>query len=185
MNKLLKIVLALIGLALLAACGTLAVLAKSDRVSSAHPMFQPGDRIRDMTLTTGAEQAYQLWSFCSAPVQKENVTSVDCGVPAISRLAIGYPFGIPDKQQEGSDLDWELTLDGRPVDLHAFGTQVLVFPAMTARPSPIREVFRRVKIWDVVLENPTPGLHTVRGSLRVNDQPYLWNVDLSVAAQGG
>jgi hypothetical protein len=152
--------------------------------SCQHPAttkLKPGDKIGDMILTTGAAKAVPLWFFCSRASETNSVTTVECKVPLVSRLAIGNTFGVPDIAL--ADLDWaasawELFIDNQPLDLGTFGTYYVVFPSMTSSPSRIREVFKMIKVWDVVLENPGPESHTLRGLIHTKTMTYQWIVNI-------
>jgi hypothetical protein len=54
------------------------------------------------------------------------------------------------------------TIDGQPLDLNAFGTFDADLP-LTGLPGrdPNEKVILKMRVWDVVLEKPTPGLHTI------------------------
>jgi hypothetical protein len=187
MNKYFKTLVALAGLAFLVACNALVAAAPGEIRPGVHARLQPGDRIADMSLGTEAEQAYPLWSYCSTPTVQGSITTVDCEVPAVSRLAIGYPFEAAGRALDGldwSELVWDLSLDQTTIDLYAFGTHDLVYPGLADHPSHIREVFRKIEVWDVVLEDLTPGAHTLRGSVQAGGRTYIWVVNLQVGAEG-
>jgi hypothetical protein len=149
---------------------------------------QPGDRISTMSLTTGVSDAAPLWSFCLPTIENDHLISVRCRELDYRKLAIGHTFGVMDLLPEAidpSELNWELYLDGHPIDLGAFGTYDFVHPDIAASPSPIREVFRKVTVWDVVLVNPTPGEHTLRGLVRTEADTYIWHVNFAIRAPLG
>ena len=155
------------------------------RQSAGDRLLKPGDQIGGMVITTGVAEASPLWAFCSHTVENDNVTHVDCQVPPLSKLAIGHLFGEADRTLQASDwstLTWELSLDEHSLDLAAFGIHHYVMPGLASPPSPIREVFRQKKAWDVVLTNPTPGMHSLRGRARTGAHTYTWVVNFTVAA---
>jgi hypothetical protein len=90
---------------------------------------------------------------------------------------------LVDPSIQWEELNWELSLDGRLIDLEAFGISDLVHPDLALSPSPVREVFRVLRVWDVVLVNPTPGMHTVQGQAKTRDgaATYTWVVNFAVA----
>src|ERR1044072_5592637 len=105
-------------------------------------MIEPGEKIEDMVITTGVEDAVPLWSFCLPTVINEHEIAVNCREVAFSKLAIGHTFGVMDLMPEPSDwstLTWELDLDGHPIDLSAFGTYDFFHPQLALNPSPVRE----------------------------------------------
>jgi hypothetical protein len=153
-----------------------------------YPMLKPGEKIDDMAVTTGAEDAFPLSAFCSATKENDQSIRVDCGELAFcANIAIGHTFGVMDLIPQSSGWDeliWELSVDGHPIDLEAFGVYNFVHPDLAPSPSPIREVFKVARDWNVVLVNPTPGMHTLRGQAQSRDgaETYTWVVNLPIAA---
>jgi hypothetical protein len=148
-------------------------------------MLKPGGEINGMVITTGVAEASPLWAFCSNTLETDGVTHGDCQVPQVSKLAIGHLFGGADRALQALDwwtLTWELSLDEGFLDLAAFGIHSYVTPDLASPPSPIREVFRQKKAWDVVLTNPTPGLHTLHGMASEGANTYSWVVNFTVEA---
>ena len=151
--------------------------------SAGDPMLNPGDEIDGMVITTGVADAPPLWAFCPPAPKNVGPFTVNCWVPLLPKLAIGHTFGLADPALQTLDwsaLTWELSVDGQPVDLKAFGMYDFVLPGLVTNPSPIREVFRQIKAWDVVLTNPTPGLHTLHGVVRTGANTYTWAVNFTV-----
>ena len=155
----------------------------SARIEPLHTaMLNAGEKIDGMTLTSGAADARPLWFYCSSEVS-ENITSADCQVPQIPKLAIGHGFLGTDeilKTSDWSDLTWNLWIDSRPVNLEDFGTYDYVVPSMAPNPSLVREVFMKSRAWDVVLTDLQPGQHTIKGEVRSDTQFYKWNVNLVI-----
>lgn len=154
-----------------------------------NPMLKPGEKIDDMVITTGIENAFPLWALCLPTKENERSISVDCGeVSFYPNLAIGHTFGVMDlipASVDWEELNWEMFVDGHPIDLKTFGVYDFIHPDFPPSSSPIREVFRVLRVWDVVLENPTPGMHRLQGQAQPPDgaAPYTWIVNFSVAAQ--
>jgi len=154
---------------------------------STDPMLQPGEKIDDMVVTTGVEHAYPLSAFCSVTKENDHFIRVDCGELSLcANLAIGHTFGVTDlipPSIDWKELIWEMSLDGYPIDLEAFGVYDFVHPDLAPSPSPAREVFKVVRLWDVVLVNPTPGMHSVQGQAQPRDgaAAYTWVVNFTVA----
>jgi hypothetical protein len=146
-------------------------------------MFRPGDAVDGMSLTTGAQDAAPLWAFCSPAQYAGNTTTADCKVPMVSRLAIGHILMPGDDtltMLDWSEISWELTIDGQPVDLNSFGTYEFVLPALSHNPSPVREVFVQFTAWDVVLTNLSPGEHTIHGLAQMGSDSYNWVIHLTI-----
>jgi hypothetical protein len=152
-----------------------------------NPMLKPGEKIDDMVITTGVEHAFPLSAFCSPTKENDHLIRVDCGeLSFCANLAIGDNFGVMDLIPPSTDwkeLIWEMSVDGHPIDLEAFGVYDFAYPDLAPSPSPVREVFRVARDWNVVLVNPTPGIHTLRGQAQSRDgaATYTWVVNLPVA----
>ena len=151
--------------------------------ASAHAsLLNLGDDVDGMTLTNGAEDARPLWVFCATKERKQ-VTTANCRVPQMSRLAIGHVFLATDsafQKAEWSELSWELSIDNREIHLETFDTYDYLLPAMALNPSLIREVFMKFTAWDVVLEDLQPGTHTLRGKVYNDTKEYRWIVNLVI-----
>jgi hypothetical protein len=153
-----------------------------------YPALQPGDKIEDMVITTGVENAYPLTAFCSPTIENDHSIRVDCGELSLcANLAIGQTFGVTDlipPSIDREELTWKMSVDGHPIDLEAFGVYDFVRPDLAPSPSPVREIFKVARLWNVVLVNPTPGTHTLRGQAQPRDgaATYTWVVNFTVAA---
>jgi len=157
-----------------------------------YPMLQPGEKINDMVITTGVEDAYPLSAFCSATKENDHSIRVDCGELTFrANISIGQTFGVMDLIHEMNllpqpinweELAWELSMDGHPIDLEAFGVYDLVHPDLAPSPSPICEVFKMERLWNVVLVNPTPGMHRIQGQAQDGAATYTWVVNFTVGA---
>ncbi len=188
MNKLLKVLLLAVLPLFVLACGTSGFSGSAAQLSSIPPLLKPGDKIDSMVITTGAEEATALWTFCQPTMNNDHLIMLDCGEVSFSRLAIGHTFGVMDLafgESDGTELTWELYLDGIPIDLDAFGTYSFIQPALTNDLSAIKEGFGSVQVWDVVIENPTPGDHVVSGHARSGDKTYTWVVNFTVTEGHG
>lgn len=122
------------------------------------PMLKPREMIGDMVITTGVENTIPFWILCSNTNEDNHSIRVDCGELSYDKLAIGHTFGVMDLIRQcinWEDYNWEMSLDGHPIDLKAFGVSDIVRPDLASSSSPVREVFRRVRLWNVVLVNPT------------------------------
>src|SRR5215216_6558163 len=149
--------------------------------------LNPGEKIGEMVITTGVEDAMPLWPFCVPTIENNHLIVVDCGETSYTKLAIGHTFGVMDLMPQPVDweeLTWQMELDRHPIDLEAFGTYDFVHPDLASGPSLVREVFRVMRVWDVVLVNPTPGAHRLRGQARSEEGTYIWVVNFIVVHHG-
>jgi hypothetical protein len=150
-----------------------------------NPMVEPGDEIDGMVITNGTADAPALEAFCSPALENDRSMTVQCQVPPLPRLAIGRTFGKLGRTLQDLDwslLTWELYLDKHLLDLAAFGLYDYVVPDLAESPSPIREIFRQVRAWDVILLNPTSGRHRLHGTAYDEANAYTWTVIFTVQA---
>ena len=153
--------------------------------SYTYPMLEPGDEIVDMVITTGAEDAFPLWSICGPQKVNGHTIKADCGELSHDNLLIGYTLGtmeLFDPPIGWEELNWEMSVDGHPIDLPAFGVYDFV---QIFHPSHSgREIFKVSRVWDVVLVNPAPGMHRIHGQAQTPDggETYTWLVNFTVPA---
>ena len=155
---------------------------QSDAAAAHTSTITVGDEIDGMILTKGAADARPLWVFCATEVS-DHVTTADCRVPQVSRLAIGHVFlgtHVAFNKTEWSELQWELYLDHMYINLDDFGTYDYLLPTMAPNPSRVREVFMKFTAWDVVLTNLRPGVHTLEGRVYAGAEEYSWVVSLVI-----
>lgn len=147
------------------------------------PVLEPGSEIDNMVITTGVEDAVPLWAYCHCTSESDKQITVACPELSYPKLAIGTVFNLRDLIPASIDmpsLTWEIYLDEQPVNLNAFDIHDIVTPDLLPSPSPVREGFMIITVWDIVLENPTPGSHTLQGMARSEDETYSWAVDFTV-----
>jgi hypothetical protein len=153
------------------------------------PMLKPGEKIDDMVITSGIEDAYPLSAFCSPTKENDHSIRVDCDELSVcANIAVGETFGVTDlipASIDRDDLTWKMSVDGHPIGLEAFGVYDFVHPDLVLNPSTGRELFKVGKLWNVVLVNPTSGTHRLQGQAQPRDgaAPYTWTVNFTVAAQ--
>jgi len=140
---------------------TVALYAAGFRSSS--PAVGPGGKIGAMTLIQGNEHEAddELWGrYCAPSIPKPGRYSRACSVPRVERLFIGYGDLEPSMSASiaaWKKLKWKLWLDGRPVDLPPFGTDVRTLDTVQigGKNAILRE-------WSVILTGATPGKHVIR-----------------------
>ncbi len=146
-------------------------------------MLKPGDSINGTRLTTGADDAPPLWAFCSNSPEGKGSYILDCRAPALASLGIGNIFLYADEaimDLDWSDLVWELSIDAQEVNLESFGTFDYVVPSLSKNPSPVREIFKRGKAWNIVLKDLKPGHHTLWFVAQSKMGSYTWFVNLEI-----
>lgn len=116
-------------------------------------LLGPGDPIGDMLLAAGGrDSAARLWEFCDSDVTESGVLVRKCTVPARPSLFVGWgAWGDTTEQLDAqwNAASWQLELDGEGINLPAFG-------------SADYDVGFKLRLWNVVLDRPTAGEHTLR-----------------------
>jgi len=138
-----------------------------------------------MTLATGTvdDADLKFFDLCDPVILTPGDYARSCAVPRVSRLFVGYgDFGRTRKALEldSKQSKWDLWIDGRRVDLPAFGTSdrtLFGFPAAGGKDVILRE-------WRVILVDVTPGEHTIRyrnehASGGTTDATWTFNVSES------
>jgi len=146
-------------------------------------MLRPGDVIDGMSLRTGAAEVPPIWAFCASVVEEGNTTISFCNVPSLHDLGIGCIFTVGAGKLSDwnwSELIWEFFFDDKAVDLESFGIYEMVLPSLASKPSPVREVFRQTRNWDVVLTDLRPGQYTLRGIAHTGTNTYTWIIYLTI-----
>ncbi|RIK31277.1 MAG: hypothetical protein DCC56_03570 [Anaerolineae bacterium] len=118
-------------------------------------LLQPGDTIGAMRVVTSKPEdvSRTIFDYCDPYLGSQSVTlSFECQTPKTDFLFIGYgeianSYDELDKRWEART--WELTIDGNPVDLPAFGTLDV-------------NLGKKVRVWNVALENISPGSHVMQ-----------------------
>lgn len=170
-------------LRILTILGLLSVLATCRQIPTAPRTLEKGDKLNGMVLTSGTVDALPLEAFCIFDIDEEVTTTIDCQVPPLQKLAIGHMIGVTGRafqDLDWSEIDWQIYLDGYLLDLDTFDEQAYVQPEIPTSPSPIREVFKQRKTWDIVLINPTFGLHTLVCTAKTNSVVYKWVVNFEI-----
>ncbi len=142
--------------------------------------IKPRTTLGEMTMRKAPNQdemALTMWDYCDplAGETEPGPFALECSTPQLPQLFIGN--GIFAGSTEELDLywptmTWELEFDGHPVDLPAFGTI-----DVTWQEGPFR-------FWNVVVEAPTAGKHTVRYVIRdVENTEVLREVTYTITVQ--
>jgi hypothetical protein len=144
-------------LGLLTSCGGAATAPPSP---TAMALLKPGDHIGDMIVTNQepASGSEELATFCAnvpSATSTPNIDTKACSdVPRGITLQLGpgwYSATQQELENSWSATRWQIFIDGQELDLTSFGTQ-----------DSDREEGGRVRVWQVWLENLTPGKHSVR-----------------------
>jgi hypothetical protein len=153
---------------LLASCAAAAPLP----AGSSKPI-EPGDRIGNVTVTKGeGEDVIYQWSGACAE-QTDTVTSCKADVGAKANVSIG----VYDETFSGElDSVWaghtyEMTIDGRPVNLKPFGSIDVNHPGGL-----------KLRAWNVVLQADKPGVVKVYSKGLVHGEPFTQTLTYTFSA---
>jgi hypothetical protein len=143
--------------------------------------LKPGDRVAGMLLVKGtvATADQKLFDICDPVVLGGGTYHRQCGlVPRVRRLFVGYGSFAPPRAIDTVWVRtaWAAWLDGRRIQLPAFGTSdrtLYAFPPAGGKDVTLRE-------WRVMLLGATPGRHTIRyragASARAGDITWTFAV---------
>ena len=151
--------------------------------------LQPGDKIGEMTLSKGP-LPFDLMAippfpaFCDpTPSLKSSDTEarpgvyvVECTVPPLPKLHIGGGWISADEALRDADRSAqhkEVYVDGQMIDEPAFGSVDADVPVQALPGQTADEVTNvKLRVWNIVLENLTPGQLTLRHVMRL-DKPLV------------
>ena len=136
--------------------------------------LEPGDRLGYLRVVRGAAEDVTLWEFCDPELPPGRVER-ECPVPPVDRLRVGPGWRAGSSsalEDEWEDLDWSVSLDGRPLELAEFGT----LPDTTLADGQV------VREWNVTVEGLAAGTHRLRAVVRGDDRRYdmTWVLDVRV-----
>jgi hypothetical protein len=168
--------------------GLLSMVASCRQLPMAPRILAEGDKLNGMLVTSGTTDAPPLEAFCTFDVDEDVTSTIDCQVPPLPKLAIGHLIGVTGgafQELDWSEIDWQVYLDGYLLDLDTFDEESYLEPEILSSPSPAREVFKQRHTWDIVLINPTFGLHTLLCTAKTNSVVYNWVVNFMIKSTRG
>jgi hypothetical protein len=131
-------------------------------INGAH-LIRPDDQVSGMLVKTGEGTETTIFDYCDPFTEGPGVYVRDCIVPPIPDLKIGWGWIEESEDVLNSiweTLNWEMTLDGSQIDLPAFGTR--------DRSLILGGGWVILREWNIVLDKPTVGEHTLHYIVRDN-----------------
>jgi hypothetical protein len=137
--------------------GLLAACARPKPTES-NDLIRPGDMVGDFQVIQGEEGKF-TYGFdldCSEEASGQK-TNLSCK-PTVGKV-VNITTGLYDDTKGGkldeywSNFNYQLFIDGRPVDLQAFGTVEYNHPVVGV-----------IRFWNVVISTSKPGVLTVNDS---------------------
>jgi hypothetical protein len=139
-------------------------------------MINPGDRIGDFLITTGAGEDIIYAAKLHCPFDSSTGTE-SCEQPAGTKVNVGEGV-FDDNPSSGKTLDeyWsgqthEMFIEGRPVNLQAFGTVDFNNPMVGT-----------VRVWNVVIVTGKPGRITAHSTGVVGGDPFDYTAIITFTA---
>jgi hypothetical protein len=129
------------------------------------PPLEPGDALGEMVIVTASSPFPHITKFC----EDEALSKGDCKLPAdLGHVWIlnGWEADTAEALEAAwAESSWELVVDGRQVDLPAFGQYWADDEDPTSRA------------WNVALRHPTKGEHIVKWTYDIAGEHTedVWN----------
>jgi len=135
--------------------------------------IEPGDRIGNVTVTKGeGEDILYLWGGgCTGQTDTEDTCKANVGAKA------NVSIGVYDETLTGkldslwADHTYEMSIEGRPVNLKAFGSIDVPHPQTV-----------KLRAWNVVLVSDKPGEVTIHSKGVVNGEPFTQTLTYTFSA---
>jgi hypothetical protein len=169
MKKLVYLTISVLFAIILGACATATPKTPATPVASATPtaseqMINPGDKVGDFLITTGGSKGITYVSTIHCPYDESaGIESCKIKVGTKVNVAVGI---YDDSPSSGKTLDeywsehtYEMVIEGRPVNLQAFGSIEIYHP-----------VVGTIRLWNVVIVTDKPGKITAQSTGVVDDE---------------
>lgn len=133
--------------------------AKADS-ESVDEMVNPGDKIGDFLITTSADEGVFYTTNVHCPFDQAKMTET-CEIPVGTKVnsalgAYGDNYSGENLEAYWSDQTYVMTIEGRPVNLQAFGYIDITHP-----------VVGKMRLWNVVIVTDKPGKITIQHSGKI------------------
>ena len=116
----------------------------------------PGDKIGEITLSRAPNKNgdFSIFNYCDPhiSIQRPVTLVTECRVPRSDYLFVGYgefASSMDELDSTWQSQTWELYIDGKPLALSSFGAFDV-------------DLGNKVRVWNIALENISPGLHKLR-----------------------
>jgi len=155
MKKLIVLTLILLCIIISSACAQATPQPITATSQPINEMINPGDKIGDFLVTTGDDDKVLYTTKIHCPFNQNTMTET-CEIPIGTKVNVGlgvYGDKLEELDAYWSDQSYEMTIDGRAVNLQAFGSIDI--------PDPIVHTMR---LWNVVIVSDKPGKITIQHS---------------------
>ena len=155
---------------LLASCASAVPLP----AGSSKPI-EPGDKVGNVTVTKGeGEDVVYMWSGgCPEQTGAEEQSTCQLDVGTKTNVSLGvYDETLTGKLDSiWADQTYEMSIEGRPVNLQAFGSIDVPHPQVLS-----------LRAWNVVLVADKPGEVTVHSKGVVHGEPFTQTLKYAFSA---
>jgi hypothetical protein len=156
-----------------------AVLASCAKGSSesVEGMINPGDKIGDFLITTGGDEGVTYVSMMHCPFDESAGTEIEsCEFPVGTKVNVGIGFIADPSTGKSLDEIWsehtdKIVIEGRPVNLQAFGSIDIPHPAVG-----------KVRNWNVVIVADKPGKISARSTGEAGGDSFDYTAALTFVA---
>ena len=119
--------------------------------------INPGDKIGNFLITTSDDEGVFYTTNVHCPFDQATMTET-CEIPVDTKVnsalgAYGDNFSGENLEVYWSDQTYEMTIDGHPVNLQAFGSIDITNPQVG-----------KMRLWNVVIVTDKPGKITIQHS---------------------
>jgi len=157
MKKPVYLIFIVLFVCILGACAT----ATSE---SSDEMIDPGDRIGDFLITTSDDEGVFYTTNVHCPFDQATMTET-CEIPLSTKVnsalgVYGDNYSGENLEVYWSDQTYEMTIEGHPVNLEAFG-----FIDIT------NSQVGKMRLWNVVIVTDKPGKITIQHSGEIAGDP--------------
>lgn len=127
------------------------------------PPLEPGEKLGEMAIVANHFPSPHVFDFC----EEEELASGTCQIPSdVGNLDIIWGWESESEEELNAvwqDSNWALLIDGRQVNLPAFGY------VWYDEEDPASHY------WPIALQHPTLGKHTVVWTYKIGDEPHEEN----------
>jgi hypothetical protein len=163
-------------LALIVLFATVLASCTKGSSESAERMINPGDKIGDFLITTGGDQGITYVSTLHCPFN-ESAGIESCEFTVGTKVNVGIGFIADPSSGKSLDEIWsehtdKMAIEGRPVNLQAFGSIDIPHP-----------VVGKIRNWNVVVVADKPGKIAARSTGVVGGDPFDYTAALTFTAE--
>jgi len=167
MKKTARVMLIVMWAGVLGACAGATQGSTGAAPQAGDDVINPGDRIGDFLITTGYSEDVVYATKLHCPFESYTNTE-SCEQPVGTKFNVGigiYADNGTTLDETWSEQTHQMLIEGRPVNLQAFGSVDFTHPSVGT-----------VRVWNVVVVTDKPGKITAHSSGTVGGDPFDYTV---------